>query len=236
MILPRCSTRPLFDHSNISNMRRSNPVAVDVVARSSIALSLRLGCILKRPAPLVSCPHFSQCSPQGPNVSVWISFHRRFPLYRKPLHDTGSRRCPLHGAHGAVESARELSIYCRIVERGVKGTGRHLYIPHTPEALTCWGYMQTMQDLSVLLGGGSDHGCLPAGKDDHAAVHSVVRALCARASRRAPGERGGGGFPSSAESLSVPERGGAGPEHPHPRETIETTARPALEASVGPED
>jgi Rap1a immunity proteins len=51
---------------------------------------------------------------------------------------------------GAVESARELSIYCRIVERGVKGTGRHVYIPHTREALTCWGYMQAMQDLSVL--------------------------------------------------------------------------------------
>jgi hypothetical protein len=51
---------------------------------------------------------------------------------------------------GAVESARELSIYCRIVEHGVKGTGRHVYIPHTREALTCWGYMQAMQDLSVL--------------------------------------------------------------------------------------
>jgi hypothetical protein len=50
----------------------------------------------------------------------------------------------------AVESARELSIYCRIVEHGVKGTGRHVYIPHTREALTCWGYMQAMQDLSVL--------------------------------------------------------------------------------------
>jgi hypothetical protein len=50
----------------------------------------------------------------------------------------------------SIESARELSIYCRIVERGVKGTGRHVYIPHTREALTCWGYMQAMQDLSVL--------------------------------------------------------------------------------------
>jgi hypothetical protein len=49
-----------------------------------------------------------------------------------------------------IETARELSTYCRIVERGVKGTGRHVYIPHTREALTCWGYMQAMQDLSVL--------------------------------------------------------------------------------------
>ena len=53
----------------------------------------------------------------------------------------------------SIESARELSIYCRIVERGVKGTGRHAYIPHTREALTCWGYMQAMEDLSVLADG-----------------------------------------------------------------------------------
>src|SRR5262245_3143009 len=56
----------------------------------------------------------------------------------------------------SIESARELSIYCRIVERGVKGTGRHVYIPHTREALTCWGYMQAMQDLSVLADGEGD--------------------------------------------------------------------------------
>ena len=36
------------------------------------------------------------------------------------------------------------------LERGAKGDGRHLYIPRTREALTCWGYMQAMQDLSVL--------------------------------------------------------------------------------------
>jgi hypothetical protein len=27
---------------------------------------------------------------------------------------------------------------------------RHIYIPSTREALTCWGYMQAMRDLSVL--------------------------------------------------------------------------------------
>src|SRR5207248_3764749 len=36
------------------------------------------------------------------------------------------------------------------LERGAKGAGRHIYIPRTQEALTCWGYMQAMQDLSVL--------------------------------------------------------------------------------------
>ena len=50
----------------------------------------------------------------------------------------------------AVEDAHELAGYCQSVERGAKGAGRHIYIPRTREALTCWGYMQGMQDLSVL--------------------------------------------------------------------------------------
>jgi hypothetical protein len=50
----------------------------------------------------------------------------------------------------AVENAHELAGYCKSLERGVKGAGRHIYIPSTREALTCWGYMQAMQDLSVL--------------------------------------------------------------------------------------
>jgi len=50
----------------------------------------------------------------------------------------------------AVENARELAAYCQSLERGAKGAGRHIYIPRTWEALTCWGYMRAMQDLSVL--------------------------------------------------------------------------------------
>ena len=50
----------------------------------------------------------------------------------------------------AVENAYELAGYCQRLERGAKGAGRHIYIPRTREALTCWGYMQAMQDLSVL--------------------------------------------------------------------------------------
>jgi hypothetical protein len=50
----------------------------------------------------------------------------------------------------AVENAHELAGYCQSLERGAKGAGRQIYIPHTREALTCWGYMQAMQDLSVL--------------------------------------------------------------------------------------
>src|SRR5262245_20519136 len=53
-------------------------------------------------------------------------------------------------AAAAVENARELAGYCQTLERGAKGAGRHIYIPGTSEALTCWGYMQAMQDLSVL--------------------------------------------------------------------------------------
>ena len=50
----------------------------------------------------------------------------------------------------AVENAHELAGYCQSLDRGAKGAGRHIYIPRTREALTCWGYMQGMQDLSVL--------------------------------------------------------------------------------------
>ena len=53
-------------------------------------------------------------------------------------------------AAAAVENARELADYCQSLERGAKGAGRHIYIPSTQEALTCWGYIQAMQDLSVL--------------------------------------------------------------------------------------
>jgi Rap1a immunity proteins len=49
----------------------------------------------------------------------------------------------------AIENADELVGYCQSLERGAKGA-RHIYIPNTREALTCWGYMQAMQDLSVL--------------------------------------------------------------------------------------
>jgi hypothetical protein len=50
----------------------------------------------------------------------------------------------------AVENAHELAGYCQSLERGAKGAGRHIYIPRTREALSCWGYMQGMQDLSAL--------------------------------------------------------------------------------------
>jgi hypothetical protein len=51
----------------------------------------------------------------------------------------------------AVENAHELAGDCQSLERGVKGAGRHIYIPRTRDALICWGYIQAMQDLSVLV-------------------------------------------------------------------------------------
>lgn len=51
----------------------------------------------------------------------------------------------------AFDSARELSDACRSVEIGTSGSGRQIEIPSRKEALLCWGYMEAMQDLSVLV-------------------------------------------------------------------------------------
>jgi len=51
----------------------------------------------------------------------------------------------------AIESARELVTACQELERGREGTGKDILIPGNREALLCWGYMQAIQDLSVLV-------------------------------------------------------------------------------------
>jgi hypothetical protein len=51
----------------------------------------------------------------------------------------------------AVESAGDLASFCHQLEQGTKGNGAHIRIPETSAALQCWGYMQAMQDLSVLV-------------------------------------------------------------------------------------
>jgi Rap1a immunity proteins len=53
------------------------------------------------------------------------------------------------GAH-AMGSARELADDCRSLLRATIGSGKKIRIPFTKKALVCWGYMQAMQDLSVL--------------------------------------------------------------------------------------
>jgi hypothetical protein len=50
----------------------------------------------------------------------------------------------------AMGSARELADDCRSLLRATIGSGKEIRIPFTKKALVCWGYMQAMQDLSVL--------------------------------------------------------------------------------------
>jgi Rap1a immunity proteins len=51
----------------------------------------------------------------------------------------------------AIDSARELVVACQELERGREGAGKDILIPSSQEALVCWGYLQAMQDLSVLV-------------------------------------------------------------------------------------
>src|SRR5260370_16781871 len=52
---------------------------------------------------------------------------------------------------GASESTAKMVHCCQNLERGTKGRGKHIRIPNTRQALLCWGYMQAMQDISVLV-------------------------------------------------------------------------------------
>ena len=54
------------------------------------------------------------------------------------------------GKAGAIDSPRDLVEACQSLEKGTTGKGTHVKIPSTPQALQCWGYMQALQDLSVL--------------------------------------------------------------------------------------
>ncbi len=56
---------------------------------------------------------------------------------------------PSRSAH-ATGSARELVGDCRSLLQAKRGAGEQIRIPFTKKALVCWGYMQAMQDLSVL--------------------------------------------------------------------------------------
>src|SRR5262245_49815113 len=101
----------------------------------------------------------------------------------------------------AIENADELAGYCQSLKRGAKGAGRHIYIPGTREALTCWGYMQAMQDLSVLAdeNGHRTMGACPPEQTTTLQLISIVRPLCARASQRASGQCCGGDIPRLCE-------------------------------------
>jgi hypothetical protein len=50
----------------------------------------------------------------------------------------------------AHASARDLAGQCQTLLRGKHGSGEHIRIPFTKPALTCWGYMQAVQDFAAL--------------------------------------------------------------------------------------
>ena|SRR2546426_11921774 len=59
------------------------------------------------------------------------------------------RAWPLHGARPQSKTRTSWQIIVKGSSAALRAR-RHIYIPRTREALTCWGYMQAMQDLSVL--------------------------------------------------------------------------------------
>jgi Rap1a immunity proteins len=61
--------------------------------------------------------------------------------------------CVLLAPHpaDAFESARALATQCESVDASNTQNGADALIPGTKAALQCWGYMQAMQDLSVLV-------------------------------------------------------------------------------------
>ena len=50
----------------------------------------------------------------------------------------------------AHAGARELAGQCQTLLQGKHGSGENIRIPFTKPALTCWGYMQAVQDFSAL--------------------------------------------------------------------------------------
>ena len=50
----------------------------------------------------------------------------------------------------AHAGARELAGQCQVLLKGKHGSGKQIRIPFTKPALTCWGYMQAVQDFAAL--------------------------------------------------------------------------------------
>jgi len=77
----------------------------------------------------------------------------------------------------AIENPRDLLKFCQKLEQGRKGAGEDIRIPNTRESLLCWGYMQAIQDLSVLVD--EDRGrmlgsCPPEQTTSLQLIHSFV--------------------------------------------------------------
>jgi Rap1a immunity proteins len=60
------------------------------------------------------------------------------------------RSWSLHGARPQSKTRTSWQAIVKASSAALRAPGRHIYIARTREALTYWGYMQAMQDLSVL--------------------------------------------------------------------------------------
>jgi hypothetical protein len=124
-------------------------------------------------------------------------------LVALPAHSDGAR---------AIDGARELVNSCRELERGREGAGKETLIPNSGEALLCWGYMQAMQDLSVLVdqrGRRVIGSCPPENTTTLQLVHLFLD-LRAVPPRRAQGQCSGRGDQGITGQLSLPS--GVGPK------------------------
>jgi Rap1a immunity proteins len=76
----------------------------------------------------------------------------------------------------AQASARELAGQCQLLLQGKHGSGEHIRIPFTKPALTCWGYMQAVQDFAALANENGQRilGICPP---DRATMLDIVRAF-----------------------------------------------------------
>jgi Rap1a immunity proteins len=83
----------------------------------------------------------------------------------------------------ANASARELAGQCQVLLRGKHGSGEHIRIPLTKPALTCWGYMQAVQDFAALA---DENGRLVLGicPPDRATMLDLVQAFVRYADAR----------------------------------------------------
>ena len=76
----------------------------------------------------------------------------------------------------AHASARELAGQCQTLLKGKHGHGEQIRIPLSKPALTCWGYMQAVQDFATLADE-SGHRVLGICPPEHATMLDLIRAF-----------------------------------------------------------
>jgi hypothetical protein len=83
----------------------------------------------------------------------------------------------------AHAGARELVGQCQMLLQGKHGSGENIRIPFTKPALTCWGYMQAVQDFAALADE-SGHRVLGICPPDRATMLDIVEAFVRYADAR----------------------------------------------------